>query len=146
MFQSVNGGILPKRQTKYSAGYDVYSNEKIMLNPHETKLISLGIKLDQKWLEKNTNEKFKEENYIGLYIRSSLALKGLMLGNSIGIIDIDYPEEIKLIVYNTSKLAYTINRGDRIAQLILQPHNGIKYLNSMYSTQNRRNSGFGSTD
>ena len=52
MFKTINGGILPKRFSKYSAGFDVCSNEDIVIVAGETKLIGLGIAIDlQKYYE-----------------------------------------------------------------------------------------------
>ncbi|WP_294953699.1 hypothetical protein [Sulfurovum sp.] len=146
MFLSINDGILPTRKTRYSAGYDVCSNEDVIIEAGETKLVSLGIALDQEWIQKNTNETFREQNYWGLHIRSSLALKGLIIGNSVGIIDIDYPDEIKLIIHNTTGEVKSISKKDRIAQLILHQHNGIKYLKNLFSIEENRIGGFGSTN
>ena len=146
MFISVNNGILPKRKTKYSAGYDVCSNEEVCIKLGETKLVSLGIALDQEWIRKNTDKTFREQNYWGLHIRSSLALKGLIVGNSVGIIDIDYPDEIKIILHNSTTESKSISKGDRIAQLILHQHNGIKILNTLFSVDKNRKGGFGSTN
>jgi dUTP pyrophosphatase len=146
MFISINNGTLPKRKTKYSAGYDVCSNENVIIKAGETRLVSLGIALDQTWIQKNTDETFRKQNYLGLYIRSSLALKGLMLGNSVGIIDIDYPDEIKMIIHNSSKTEKKILQNDRIGQLIFHQHNGINILDTLYSDEIERNGGFGSTN
>ena len=54
--------------------------------------------------------------------RSGLALRyGIILPNSPGTIDADYRGEIKVILANMGKEAFTIRRGDRIAQLVLSP-------------------------
>lgn len=62
----------PKRKTKQSAGYDIESAVNVVINPGETKLIPTGIKV------------YMDENeWLGIYIRSSLAIKyGLILANS----------------------------------------------------------------
>ena len=47
MFKSVNGGILPKRFTKYSCGFDVCANEDVVIGAGETKLVGLGIAINK---------------------------------------------------------------------------------------------------
>ena len=74
--------ILPQAQTKYSAGYDVYANEDVTIEAGQTRLIPLGIALD----ELGGNLK---DHYIGLYLRSGLGAKGLILPNGVGVIDIE---------------------------------------------------------
>ena len=46
MFKSINGGRLPERATRYSAGFDVFANEDVVIGAGETKLVGLGIALD----------------------------------------------------------------------------------------------------
>lgn len=145
MFISINNGILPKRKTAYSAGYDVYSNQDITIIPNQTCILPLGIALDHNWIQQNCDTKFLTQHYFGLHIRSSLAAKGIILNNSVGIIDLDYPDEIKAIISNISSSNYSISKGSRIAQLILHPHHGIKYLGDLYSDNLKREGGFGST-
>ena len=70
----------PKRKTKQSAGYDIESAVNVVINPGETKLIPTGIKVYMKPYE-----------WMGIYIRSSLAIKyGPILANGVGVIDSDY--------------------------------------------------------
>lgn len=75
-----NEYTLPRRSTKYSAGYDFASLTDFTLNPNEIKLIPTGIKADM-----NNNE------VLMIYIRSSLGFKfNLRMCNQTGIIDKDY--------------------------------------------------------
>lgn len=162
MFKSINGGILPQRATKFSAGFDVFSNEDIVIGAGETKLIGLGITLDGEFdiftnMPKNKAE-FMANHYFALHIRSSLRAKGLTsLGT--GIIDMDYRDEIKMVVHHTMPRItqsfqgsisssihskYTIKKGDKIGQLILCRHEGW-LLPSEYTKDEERAGGFGST-
>ena len=110
---------LPKRKTKQSAGYDIESAVNVVINPGETKLIPTGIKV------------YMDENeWLGIYIRSSLAIKyGLILANSVAVIDSDYynnPDNeghLMVAVYNTKDEPFHVNKGDRVAQGIF-----TKYL------------------
>ena len=103
---------LPKRKTKQSAGYDIESAVNVVITPGETKLIPTGLKV------------YMDENeWLGIYIRSSLAIKyGLILANSVAVIDSDYynnPDNeghIMLPIRNVSGMPYTVKKGDRIAQ------------------------------
>lgn len=109
--------ILPKRQTRFSAGYDVFANEDKVIAAGQTELIGLGIAIDleqikgrfigaylsdngaDEYFDEHAFTEFKERHYFALHIRSSLRAKGLTsLGT--GVIDIDYDQEIKMAVHN----------------------------------------------
>lgn len=128
---------LPQRKTKQSAGYDIESAVNVAINPGETKLIPTGIKV------------YMDENeWLGIYIRSSLAIKyGLILANSVAVIDSDYynnPDNeghIMLPIRNVSGMPYTVKKGDRIAQGIF--HRYYKVDND--SADGDRTGGIGST-
>ena len=82
-----------------------------------------------------------------LAARSGLAVKsGINLANGIGVIDSDYRGEICVGLYNSSDVPFTVNRGDRIAQLMFMP----VYVANLIETQSldetaRGAGGFGST-
>ena len=151
MFKSINGGQLPQRATKYSAGFDVFANEDAVIGAGETKIVSLGIALDDLWMDQK-QEFYKEQYYLALHIRSSLRAKGLTsLGT--GIIDMDYRDEIKMVIHTPINSLhhhipeipiYTIKKGDKIGQLILCRHEGW-LLPSEYTKDVERDGGFGST-
>lgn len=157
----IDDAILPQAQTKYSAGYDVYASEDVTIGAGETKLVPLGIALN------DVLENLKNY-YFGLYLRSGLGAKGLILPNGVGIIDMDYKGEIKQIIHNpikngTGATAYVkagdsktnhihyygtefeIKKGDRVGQLILHKHHGFRLLGNKYRKDETRNGGFGST-
>ncbi|MCH2454932.1 MULTISPECIES: dUTP diphosphatase [Idiomarina] len=105
---------LPKYETSGSAGMDLRAclDEPLTIEPGETQLIGTGIAM-----------------YIGdpgyaatILPRSGLGHKhGLVLGNLVGLIDSDYQGELKVSCWNRSNKAYTIEPGDRIAQLVILP-------------------------
>ena len=137
MLLAINGGKMPTKGTVKSAGVDVYANETIIIKPNKVELVPLGIVLTDE-LSQRIGEFF-----IGLYIRSSLAMKGLGLANSVGIIDADYKScEIKMMLRNYNDEPYTVKRGDKIGQLILHKHHG--HIFNIISTDVRE-AGFGST-
>lgn len=79
--------------------------------------------------------------------RSSMGVKkGLMLQNTIGVLDYDYTGELLLFVKNTSDEAVIIEDGERIAQLLIIPYPVVTYkeVDELKKT-NRGDGGFGST-
>lgn len=79
--------------------------------------------------------------------RSGLALKhGVTVANAPGTIDSDYRGEVKVILVNLGEDPFTIQRGDRIAQLVVAPvaHASLRVESSLDATQ-RGAGGFGST-
>jgi len=130
--------VLPERKTKFSAGYDISSLYDLDINPGEIKLVKTGLKVCM-----NPNEVLK------VYPRSSLGVKkGLMLANSVGIIDADYysnPDNdghIMIALYNFSSIPAHIESGERIAQGIF---NEYLVTDNDIATKVRKG-GFGSTN
>jgi len=89
------------------------------------------------------------QNYsIRLHPRSGLSLKkGLILANSEGIVDVDYQEEVFVLLTNVSKMHQTIRRGDRIAQAEVATNEpfAFKVLTARPEKHSERSGGFGST-
>ena len=82
-----------------------------------------------------------------LAARSGLAVKsGINLANGIGVIDSDYRGEICVGLYNSSDVPFTVNRGDRIAQLMFMPVYVAKLIEAATLDETARGAGgFGST-
>ncbi len=178
MFKVLDEVCEPKRATKYSAYVDLFSREDVVIGAGETKVIKLGIKLDTSTIQmamaydSMEMREFMQSHYLEVALRSSLAIKGLNIANSIGIIDLDYPDEIGLIVHSPvvavrivpivigddnyyigdkaevegygdfTRGEYHIKKGDKVAQCTLKEHKG--YLMG-YESDVVRNGGFGST-
>lgn len=129
--------ILPKRQTKNSAGYDFYVASDTVIKAHSIALIPTGVKA---YME--------SDEVLKIYVRSSMPMKkGLTLANNVGIIDSDYFENpdndghIMIQVLNFSDNDILVKKNDRIAQGIF-----LKYLLTDDDTTNEeRKGGFGST-
>ena len=105
---------LPKYQTELSAGMDLYANidEPITLNPLERTLVKTGLFIS---LPKGYEAQVRP--------RSGLAFKnGITVLNTPGTIDADYRGEIGVILVNLSSQDFTINDGDRIAQMVIAKH------------------------
>jgi dUTP pyrophosphatase len=89
------------------------------------------------------------QNYsIRLHPRSGLSLKkGLVLANSEGIVDVDYQEEVFVLLTNVSKMHTTIRRGDRIAQAEIGSNEPFDFsvVTKRPEKHSERSGGFGST-
>lgn len=119
------------------AGLDLYAAEDVVLEPFSRHLIPTGIAVAI------------PEGYAGfVQPRSGLAIKqGLSLVNTPGLIDSHYRGEIKVIAINLDPTnAITIQRGDKIAQLVIQPVVAVdlEEVRSLDDTA-RGEGGFGST-
>ena len=104
---------LPEYQTSHSVGMDLRAaiSEPITLRPGQRQLISTGIRIA---LPAGYEAQVRA--------RSGLAVKhGITLLNSPGTVDADYRGTVKVILINLGPEPFTINRGDRIAQLIIAP-------------------------
>jgi len=110
-----NGAMLPQRMTAQSAGYDLSAciEAPLTIGAGETVKVPTGIAAQ---LE-------ADGGYVLLtYARSSLAAKhGLAPANCVGVIDLDYRGEIFIPLHNSSSVPYTIQPGERIAQLVVTP-------------------------
>ena len=104
--------IIPKRATAGSAGYDLCAciSEPIILNPGKRTFIPCGVAIE---LPSNKYAAF-------IFARSGLGVKkGITLSNGVGVVDSDYRGEIGVGLCNLSEEAYTIQPGERIAQMVI---------------------------
>lgn len=129
---------LPEYKTALSAGMDLTANidEPIELKPLERRLIPTGLFIE---LPAGYEAQVRP--------RSGMALKhGLTCLNSPGTIDADYRGEIGVIIANVSNEAYTIQDGERIAQLVIAKHETISWEQvEVLEETERGEGGFGST-
>ena len=130
---------LPAYETSSSAGMDLraYLPEgPITLKPMQRTLVPTGLFMEI------------PEGYEGqVRPRSGLAAKhGITVLNSPGTIDADYRGEIKVILVNLSKEPFVINRGERIAQMVIARYEKIEWEQVCeLSDSERGEGGFGST-
>jgi dUTP pyrophosphatase len=129
---------LPHYQTEFSAGMDLRANlhQAETLQPLERKLISTGIFIA---LAQGYEAQVRP--------RSGLAYKnGVTVLNSPGTIDADYRGEIKVLLVNLSNEPFTVNDGERIAQLVVARHETVQWhsVEALEETQ-RSEGGFGHT-
>ncbi|MDR2180629.1 MAG: dUTP diphosphatase [Synergistaceae bacterium] len=127
---------LPAYATPASAGVDLRSVERRVLQPGERALVPTGIRIA---LPLGYEAQVRP--------RSGLALKqGITLPNSPGTIDADYRGEIQVILLNLGDAPFTIEPGDRIAQLVVAPVSQVDWTEADALDETERNTGgFGST-
>jgi len=128
---------LPERATEHAAGYDVRSSEEsVTLEPGEIRLVSTGLVME-----------LPEGMECQVRPRSGLALKhGVTLPNSPGTIDPDYRGELRVIMQNLGPDAVTLERGERIAQLVFARFETPEIaVSDELSETHRGGGGFGST-
>lgn len=128
----------PEYATDGSAGMDLSASIKspMLIRPKERTLIPAGIALQI------------PKGYAGfVFARSGMAVRqGLTLCNGVGVIDSDYTGEIKIGVVNLSDKEYTVNPGDRIAQLVIMPVAAVNLVEvDELDRTSRGGGGFGST-
>lgn len=112
------GYQLPTRKTKNSAGYDFFANERILVPAHGSAKMKTGVKAYMPGNE-----------HLELFIRSSYGIKhGLLLANSVGIIDSDYygnqdnDGNIQAVLINRTNEDFVIERGESFMQGIFLEH------------------------
>ena len=131
-------GQLPAYETDGSAGMDLraYLEEPVTLAPMERALIPTGLYLA-------VPQGYEAQ----VRARSGLAVKhGIGLVNGIGTIDSDYRGEVKVALINWGSEPFTIENGDRIAQLVIAPYERISWEKTDTLEETERGAGgFGHT-
>lgn len=130
---------LPQYETSGSAGLDLRAclDQPMELQPDEVKLISTGIAIH-----------IGDESLAATILpRSGLGHKhGIVLGNLVGLIDSDYQGPLMVSCWNRSKSNYTIQPGERIAQLVVLPVKRAHFeVVADFDQTDRGERGFGST-
>lgn len=130
--------LLPHYETIASAGMDLRAHivDAIVLKPLERKIIPTGLFME---LPVGYEAQVRP--------RSGLAAKhGISVLNSPGTIDADYRGEIGVILVNLSNDIFTVNNGDRVAQMVIAKHERAKWNEVLsLSETSRGEGGFGST-
>ncbi|GAB1374474.1 dUTP diphosphatase [Bacteroidales bacterium] len=129
---------LPQYATIHSAGMDLRAdiNESIPILPLQRVLVPTGLYIE-----------LPEGHEAQIRPRSGLAVKhGIAIVNSPGTIDADYRGEIKIILVNLSDQEFTLNPGERIAQMVIAKYERVilKEVEALGETE-RGEGGFGST-
>jgi len=129
--------VIPTYAHPGDAGMDIRAIEDVELNPHETKIIHTGIAVA-----------LPVGYELQVRPRSGLSLKTpLRIPNAPGTIDSGYRDEIGVIMENTSNEAFKINKGDRIAQLVLAKYATADFVETedVKTIGDNRDGGFGHT-
>lgn len=130
---------LPQYATEGSAGLDLRATlaAPLQLSPGETQLLPTGIALH-----------IQDPNLCAVILpRSGLGHKhGIVLGNLVGLIDSDYQGQLLISCWNRGKDHFTVQPGDRIAQLVFLPIKKVQFsIVSEFEQSDRAAGGFGHT-
>ncbi|HOZ88150.1 MAG TPA: dUTP diphosphatase [Bacteroidia bacterium] len=129
---------LPEYATVHAAGVDLKANieNAVVLRPLQRQLIPTGLFIE---LPAGFEAQIRP--------RSGLAFKnGVTVLNSPGTIDADYRGEIKVLLVNLSDTDFTVNDGERIAQMVIAKHEQAEWETvTALQDSNRGTGGFGST-
>lgn len=130
---------LPEYATAGSAGMDLRAciDGPLNLKPGETELIPTGIAIH-----------ISDPGYAATILpRSGLGHKhGIVLGNLVGLIDSDYQGQLFVSCWNRGHKEFTIDAGDRIAQLVVLPVVQVEFeMVDEFSNSDRGEGGFGSS-
>lgn len=128
---------LPEYATSGSAGMDLRAciEGSLTLKPGDTELIPTGIAIH-----------ISDPGYAATILpRSGLGHKhGIVLGNLVGLIDSDYQGQLFVSCWNRGKTTFTIDAGDRIAQLVVLPVAQVEFETvEEFSDSDRGEGGFG---
>lgn len=149
--RGMSESLVPKIELKYvgdselsynygtDSGFDLFSSEEIILEPFGRALVPTGVFLD-----------IPEGFEVQIRSKSGLAInQGLMVLNSPGTIDEGYTGEIKVIIFNTNKDQFKINKGMKVAQAVLSRCLQGKWVDLVkvdsIKSKDRNEKGFGST-
>jgi dUTP pyrophosphatase len=126
--------LLPSRKRAGDAGLDLYSVEEVLLNPGEWKAVPTGVAVEI------------PEGYFGLIKdRSGLALKHAVHCLA-GVVDENYRGEIKVVLINLGDKPVRLEKGSRVAQMVLVPYLKTQVVEvEELSHTERGRQGFGST-
>ena len=127
-------GKVPTRAKSSDAGYDLYSTADMPITPTARQLVPTGIAIE-----------IPEGYYGRIAPRSGLAVRA---GIDIlaGVVDSGYRNEIKVVMINLGEGLVSVNKGDRIAQLIIEKCHDVEWeeVNEL-SDSDRGEGGFGSS-
>lgn len=128
--------IIPNYAHITDSGMDLYSIEDKIIRPNETALIKTGLKIE---LPPNTEAQIRPKS--GIALKNSVTVL-----NTPGTIDEGYTGEIQVILINHGERLYKVNKGEKIAQLVIMPviRVEIEQVNELIETS-RGVGGFGST-
>ncbi len=126
----------PEYKTSGAAAFDLYARVEVKIAPRSVGYVPLNIAIQ-----------LPENHWAMVSARSSLHKKGLLMANGVGVGDYDYRgdgDEYLAPLYNFSDKAVTVERGERVAQMIIMPREPVVLeLTEAFTDKNR--GGFGTT-
>lgn len=131
--------LMPSYATSASAAADLRAAAEMVIAAGDRGRVPTGV-----WIERVAWDQVPQGMIPELQVRarSGLAFKhGVMLTNGVGTVDADYPDEIGVLLFNSGKEPFLIQRGDRIAQITLN----LVARMPQISAGGERSGGFGST-
>jgi len=138
VYRLVENAKIPVKSTEGSVGYDVFSVEDVEIKPGEFKLIRTGLVVKSEY-----------PFAVFLFPRSSLfKAKGLIMANSVGVIDFDYcgeGDEVRVPVLNISNDVAYIKAGEKVAQMVFLCVGHPEIVEVDEAPQRSSRGGFGST-
>jgi len=129
--------IVPEYQTEGAAGFDLHSSGTYLINPGDRALIGTGLAFE-----------IPVGYEMEVRPRSGLAIKkGITVLNSPGTVDSDYRGEVGIIIINHGTTGFIVERGDRIAQGVIDEVKRATFkVKTELSDTTRGEGGFGSTN
>jgi dUTP pyrophosphatase len=128
------GTLLPEYSSLGAAGADLYANEALTLAPGERAAVATGLRIEI------------PPGHAGLvWPRSGLAVRH-GIDTLAGVIDSDYRGEVRVVLVNHGREAFSVEPGDRIAQLVVQKVERAAFVSARELAGTMRGeSGFGSS-
>ncbi|MBT3836208.1 dUTP diphosphatase [Candidatus Woesearchaeota archaeon] len=126
--------VVPKYPKEHDAGMDFYASESLVLQPGERRLVPTGISMAI------------PQGFVGLiWDKSGIATKH-GLKTMAGVIDAGYRGEIRILVHNLSNEEYVVEKGNKVAQMLIQSVEQREVMEvSELDETDRGEGGFGST-
>jgi dUTP pyrophosphatase len=127
---------LPQYKSAQAAAMDLSARETVVIEPRQVGYVLLNIAIE-----------LPPQHWALVAARSSLHKKGLMMANSIGVGDEDFcgdGDEYKAALWNFTDTAVTVEKGERICQMIIMPREQVELV-EVDNLGNKDRGGFGST-
>jgi len=136
LFRVSPSAKLPTKGTPGSAYWDLYAAEQVTIDDRCIELVSTGWRIE-----------VPEGYFLDVRPRSGLAIHGVTINNSPGVIDADYRGELRIVLINLGPAPWVVQIGDRIAQCALMPVVATSFEASLeeLSPTTRGTQGYGST-
>lgn len=126
-------GVKPTQGSKEAAGYDVVSSETVIIQPSSVGKVVTSTKLQP-----------VQDYFYKAIPRSSICNKnGIILMNSVGVIDKDYTGNMVWNFWNLSDKPVTIEKGERIGQIVFQEMVSAYFVEDEFKETERGENGFG---